>query len=364
MKLSKIGYTAEEWLTPLGDEKVFELVLLGLNVPLKVVEPNADEMSRRGIPRPVIPTKTANPAWNRSSLDQQDQQMEKRQKTAEDSVPPNNSQPIETEVEVGRLKKELADAKAAATNAEAEMKKIKGEEKVKLRQADAKGYEARIKREALEYTQTVHKMVNDELEVERWTPDTRDVRERGGGGGGDAVLKCLSSAMGRRLTADGGGGDLEMEGLLNQTPTKCRGGAFPGLSFQTKTANPAQNRSSLDQQDQQKEKKQKTAEDSVPPSNSQPIVLDETRAAAPKEQQNVPDPQASKVSAERERYRTDRDSYRAKFRVSESQLKENEAEVRRMKKELADAKAAATNAEAEMKKIKGEEKEKLRHADA
>ncbi|KAG5527162.1 hypothetical protein RHGRI_028170 [Rhododendron griersonianum] len=208
--MPKIGYTPEEWLTPLGDDEVFEPVLPGINVPLKVVEPNADEMSRRGIPRPVIPTKTANPAWNRSSLDQQDQQREKRQKTTEDSVPPSNSQPIvldetrapapkeqqnaskvsaereryrtvrdsyrakfrvsksqlkETEAEVGRLKKELADAKATATNAEVEMKKIKGEEKGKLKQADAKGYEAEIKRTAIEYTQTAHKMVNDELEM-------------------------------------------------------------------------------------------------------------------------------------------------------------------------------------------------------
>ncbi|KAG5525280.1 hypothetical protein RHGRI_031831 [Rhododendron griersonianum] len=69
----------------------------------------------------------------------------------------------DTEAEVERLEKELADAKAAA--AKAETKKLKEEEREKLRQADAKGYEAGIKRATLEYTQVAHKMVNDELEV-------------------------------------------------------------------------------------------------------------------------------------------------------------------------------------------------------
>lgn len=64
VRLPKIRYTAEEWLTPLGDNEVFEPVLSRLNVPLKFVEPNADEMSRRGIPRLVILTKTTNPARN------------------------------------------------------------------------------------------------------------------------------------------------------------------------------------------------------------------------------------------------------------------------------------------------------------
>lgn len=64
-----------------------------------------------------------------------------------------------------KLKNQLADARTAAAKAEAELKKMKKEEKDKLRHADAKGYEARIKRAALEYTQIAHKMVNEELEV-------------------------------------------------------------------------------------------------------------------------------------------------------------------------------------------------------
>ncbi|KAG5522131.1 hypothetical protein RHGRI_034351 [Rhododendron griersonianum] len=70
----------------------------------------------------------------------------------------------ETDAEVERLKKELAEAKAAAATAEADMEKMRGEEKKKLDEADAKGYEAGIKRAALEYTQTAHQMVNDALE--------------------------------------------------------------------------------------------------------------------------------------------------------------------------------------------------------
>ncbi|KAG5528312.1 hypothetical protein RHGRI_029098 [Rhododendron griersonianum] len=71
----------------------------------------------------------------------------------------------ETDAEVERLKKELAEAKAAASSAKAVVEKMKKEEKEKLREADAKGYEAGIKRAALEYTQTAHQMVNDELEA-------------------------------------------------------------------------------------------------------------------------------------------------------------------------------------------------------
>ncbi|KAG5516977.1 hypothetical protein RHGRI_037649 [Rhododendron griersonianum] len=63
------------------------------------------------------------------------------------------------------MKKELAEAKTSAATAEAEMEKMKMEMKRKLREADAKGYEAGIKRAALEYTQTAHQMVNDELET-------------------------------------------------------------------------------------------------------------------------------------------------------------------------------------------------------
>ncbi|KAG5535005.1 hypothetical protein RHGRI_022945 [Rhododendron griersonianum] len=75
------------------------------------------------------------------------------------------SQLQEIDAEMEKLKKELAEAKTAAATAEAEVEKMRMEEKMKLRQADAKGYEAGIKRVALKYTQTAHQMVNDELET-------------------------------------------------------------------------------------------------------------------------------------------------------------------------------------------------------
>ncbi|KAG5516533.1 hypothetical protein RHGRI_037293 [Rhododendron griersonianum] len=56
----------------------------------------------------------------------------------------------ETDAEVEKLKKELAEAKAAASTAEAVVEKMKKEEKEKMREADAKGYEAGIKRAALD----------------------------------------------------------------------------------------------------------------------------------------------------------------------------------------------------------------------
>lgn len=62
--MPKIGYTAEEWLTPLDPNDVFEPHIPGLNVPLCLVDPNIEEMSRGNIPRPIIPTKTTNPARN------------------------------------------------------------------------------------------------------------------------------------------------------------------------------------------------------------------------------------------------------------------------------------------------------------
>lgn len=69
------------------------------------------------------------------------------------------------EAEVDRLKKELADARTAADVAEAEAGRVKEEEKEKLRAAYLKGYEAGIKRAAMEYTKVSQRMVNDELEM-------------------------------------------------------------------------------------------------------------------------------------------------------------------------------------------------------
>ncbi|KAF7123849.1 hypothetical protein RHSIM_Rhsim12G0055300 [Rhododendron simsii] len=78
VRLPKIGYTAEEWLTPLGADEI--------PVPLKIVEPATKEMSRRNILRPVIPTKFANPTRTRGSSEDQQQQKEKRQKTKADDL--------------------------------------------------------------------------------------------------------------------------------------------------------------------------------------------------------------------------------------------------------------------------------------
>lgn len=92
VKLPKISYTAEEWLTPLGSEDIFEPRILGFNVPLQIHEPAAEDMSRRNIPRLVIPTKSANTTRGQGASDPQQQQKEKRQKISEDIPPQNVSQ--------------------------------------------------------------------------------------------------------------------------------------------------------------------------------------------------------------------------------------------------------------------------------
>ncbi|KAG5530595.1 hypothetical protein RHGRI_025527 [Rhododendron griersonianum] len=71
--MPKIGFTTEEWLSPLGQDFIFELTGPGLNAPLQIREPTEAEMSRKNIPRPSIPTKSANPARGRGA-DQQQQQ--------------------------------------------------------------------------------------------------------------------------------------------------------------------------------------------------------------------------------------------------------------------------------------------------
>ncbi|KAF7144975.1 hypothetical protein RHSIM_Rhsim04G0103900 [Rhododendron simsii] len=82
VKLPRIGYSVEEWLTPLGADET----------PL-----SAEEMSRRNIPRPVIPTKSANLARARGSSEEQNKQGDKRQKTSADALqsPPVNQPPTE-----------------------------------------------------------------------------------------------------------------------------------------------------------------------------------------------------------------------------------------------------------------------------
>ncbi|KAG5530593.1 hypothetical protein RHGRI_025525 [Rhododendron griersonianum] len=88
VRLPKIGFSAEEWLTPLGQDYIFEPEGPGLNAPLQIREPTEAEMSRRNIPRPSIPTKSANPARGRGAEQQQQQQKKQR---LSDEVPPLRS---------------------------------------------------------------------------------------------------------------------------------------------------------------------------------------------------------------------------------------------------------------------------------
>lgn len=72
VRLPKIGYTAAEWLTPLGADDV--------------AEQTAEEMSRRNIPRPPILTKLANSAKGSGSSGKEPQQREKKQKVLADTI--------------------------------------------------------------------------------------------------------------------------------------------------------------------------------------------------------------------------------------------------------------------------------------
>ncbi|KAG5553375.1 hypothetical protein RHGRI_011301 [Rhododendron griersonianum] len=89
--------------------------------------------------------------------------------------------------EVEKLKKELADARTATEVAEAEVKRVREEEKEKLRATNLKGFEAGIKRAALEYTQIAHKMVNDKLEMR-----LLDFHKLGYAVGADAMAGVMS----------------------------------------------------------------------------------------------------------------------------------------------------------------------------
>lgn len=107
--MPKIGYTAEDWLTPLDPNDVFEPRLPGFNIPLRISDSSVEEMSRRNVTRPIIPTKPANPARNRSSEDRQ-QPKEKRQRPSEDVSAPNVSQsvpPVDSRA-LARTEKEIA----------------------------------------------------------------------------------------------------------------------------------------------------------------------------------------------------------------------------------------------------------------
>ncbi|KAG5558331.1 hypothetical protein RHGRI_008306 [Rhododendron griersonianum] len=229
-------------------------------------------MSRRNIPRPVIPTKTANPGRGRSAPDQQQQQKEKRQKLSEDVPPPNVSLSAPSEGLRPSPPKDLG------------------------RPADRH----------IDLTGVV------------------------------ADAKVQSPFSPSYTMADGR--VLLLKDSVKEEPnlavTLLRGLALPRDYDQVPT-------------------------DLLPGLGEMCSHLVQAGQVALKAYDK-----ASKVSAERERYRTDRDNFRAKFKISESQLKETDAELEKLKKELADAKAAASSAKVEVEKMKKNEKDKLREADA
>ncbi|KAF7152420.1 hypothetical protein RHSIM_Rhsim01G0019100 [Rhododendron simsii] len=266
VKLPKIGYTAEEWLTPLCAEQI--------PIPIRIVEPSAEEMSRRNIPRPTIPTKSANPAKTRGASDDLVQQKEKRQKTTTDALQSGSAHqsPIE------KIRPSLSKEKEGDVVLEPH-----------IDLTDPETEAAILRQFSPSYTM----------------PDSRVLLLK------DSVKEepnlAVTLLRGLALPRD-----------YDQVPTEL----MPGL---------AEMCSHLVQAGQ----------------------------AALKAYDK-----ASKVSAERERYRSDRDSFRAKWRASDQQVKEKEDEVKNLKKELADAKAATDIVSAELKRIKGEEREKIREADA
>ncbi|KAG5532660.1 hypothetical protein RHGRI_027083 [Rhododendron griersonianum] len=95
VRLPKIGFSAEEWLTPLGQDYIFEPAGPGFNAHLQIREPTEEEISRRNIPRPSIPTKSTNPARGRGADKQQQQQ--KKQKLSDDVPPPSASKTAPSE---------------------------------------------------------------------------------------------------------------------------------------------------------------------------------------------------------------------------------------------------------------------------
>ncbi|KAI8572476.1 hypothetical protein RHMOL_Rhmol01G0202000 [Rhododendron molle] len=71
-----------------------------------------------------------------------------------------------SKAEIEKLKKELANSRAAADASLAEVKKMKKEEKEKVKAVNLKGYKVGIIRAAAEYARVTRKMVNDDL-IER-----------------------------------------------------------------------------------------------------------------------------------------------------------------------------------------------------
>ncbi|KAF7126485.1 hypothetical protein RHSIM_Rhsim05G0211400 [Rhododendron simsii] len=266
VKLPKIGYTAEEWLTPLRPEEI--------PIPITIVDPSAEDMSRRNIPRPVIPTKSANPARTRGSSDEPLQQKEKRQKTSADVLQSGSVQ--RSPIEKGRTSSS------------------------KEKEGDV------VPEPHIDLT-------NPEIEAE--------------------VLRQFSPSY---TMPDGR--VLLLKDSVKEEPnlavTLLRGLALPRDYDQVPT-------------------------DLMPGLAEMCSHLVQAGQAALKAYDK-----ASKVSADRERFRNDRESFRAKWRSSDQQVKEKEDEVKHLNKELADAKAAADSFAAELKKMKEQEREKIQEADA
>ncbi|KAF7150322.1 hypothetical protein RHSIM_Rhsim02G0093100 [Rhododendron simsii] len=231
-------------------------------------------MSRRNIPRPVIPTKSANPAKTRGSSDEPLQQKEKRQKTSADVLQSGSVQ--RSPVEKGRTSSSKEKEGDVVTEPHIDLTNPEIEAEI-LRQFSPS------------YTM----------------PDGRVLLLK------DSVKEEPNLAV----TLLRG---LDLPRDYDQMPTDL----MPGL---------AEMCSHLVQAGQ----------------------------AALKAYDK-----ASKVSADRERFRNDRELFRAKWRTSDQQVKEKEDEVKHLKKELADAKAAADSFAAELKKMKEQEREKIQEADA
>lgn len=57
VRLPTFRKNAEFWFGPPKPSDVEEPILPGLNVPLQFIDPSAEDMSRKNIARPVIPTR-------------------------------------------------------------------------------------------------------------------------------------------------------------------------------------------------------------------------------------------------------------------------------------------------------------------
>ncbi|KAG5557175.1 hypothetical protein RHGRI_007444 [Rhododendron griersonianum] len=246
--------SAAHWFAPLRPSDVEEPILPELNVPLQTIDPSAKDKLRRNIARPVIPTRTSNPARTR---DPSDSQREKRQKTTHDPTPPSRSQPEELRVSMPSVNVPEFHLETREPPTEA---------------------------------------------VDRWefspsytSPDSRVVLLN------DSVKAEPSLAV-----------------------TLLRGLALPRDVDQV----PSELLPSLGE------------------------MLDKLLLK----------PTTRQLAAKRERYKSDQDIARQKGKTWEQQAKTSGAKVERLKNELADARVVAKAAQAKVKKMREEEKEKLKAA--